>query len=103
MASNEAHEQLLEIPIGTPSLLNAARWYRIGLHSVRVTSCAGALPDRPFTAEIFSPSGCRVVRGIGVADVLFRARLVVVEGLELGSWLPGRYAPAPSMIRLVAT
>ena len=99
--SERIPEPLIEIPIGAPPLLSGARWYAIGLHSVRVTSCTGASPDRPFTAEVFLPHGCRVVRGLGVADVLYRARLVAIMGLEIGSWFPGRHAP-PAALRLVA-
>ncbi len=91
-----------EIPIGTPPLLAGARWYAVGRHSVRVTSCAVAESGRQFTAEVFLTRGCRVVRGIGVSDVLFRARLVIFHGCEIGEFFSGRHAAPTYHLRRVA-
>ena len=96
------HEHLIEIPIGAP-LLDGARWYAVGPHSVRVTSRVAAEPGQHFAAEVYLKGGCRVVRGLGVADVPFRARLVIFHGCEIGVFFPGRYAGPTYHLCRVAT
>lgn len=86
-------DSLTSLPIrvwidGAPPLLKP-RVFTINEHRVRVrSSCFEANALERFTAEIFTDEGVRTVQGLSTADVLWRARLVLLMGKDIGTFHP---------------